>query len=135
MTTSAACACVRPFVHRPIEVVGNLRNLAGSNQGADRDQTVIARREVQTQPRSRNKTSVVYWTIPEPPSRTVVQRAPRVALRLPRRAGEEEVKPLPRRTWMTEATSGAFRSSRFRWLVEMPCRRLRSQKMSLPSGK
>ena len=29
-------------VHRAIEVVGNLRNLAGSNQGADSDETPIS---------------------------------------------------------------------------------------------
>ena len=38
------------FVHRPIEVVGNLRNLAGSNQRADRDQAPIPGRKVRTQP-------------------------------------------------------------------------------------
>jgi len=37
-------------VHRPIEVVGNLRDLAGSNQGADSDETPISRRKVRTQP-------------------------------------------------------------------------------------
>ncbi len=37
-------------VHRPIEVVGDLRNLAGSNQGADSDETPISRRKVRAQP-------------------------------------------------------------------------------------
>jgi hypothetical protein len=37
-------------IHCPVEVVGNLRDLAGSNQGADRDQTAIPRRKVRTQP-------------------------------------------------------------------------------------
>jgi len=36
--------------HRPIEVVGNLRDLAVSNKGADRDETSIARCKVRTQP-------------------------------------------------------------------------------------
>ena len=37
-------------VHRPVEVAGQLRHLAGSDQGADGDQTPVARREVRTQP-------------------------------------------------------------------------------------
>jgi len=38
------------IVHRPIEVVGNLRNLAGSKQGADSDETPISRHKVRTHP-------------------------------------------------------------------------------------
>ena len=37
-------------VHRPIEVVRNLRDLAVSNQRADSDQTPISGRKVRTQP-------------------------------------------------------------------------------------
>jgi len=37
-------------VHRPIEVIGNLRDLAGSNQGADRHEAPITGRKVRTQP-------------------------------------------------------------------------------------
>src|SRR6266851_2916166 len=38
-------------IHRPVEVVGNLRHLAGSNQGADGDQAAVPGREVGTQPK------------------------------------------------------------------------------------
>ena len=37
-------------VHGPIEVVGKLRDLAGSDQGTDRDETAISWRKVRTQP-------------------------------------------------------------------------------------
>src|SRR5258708_17399705 len=37
-------------VHRPAEMVGNLGDLAGSDQGTDRRQAAIARRQVRTQP-------------------------------------------------------------------------------------
>src|SRR5258708_33518586 len=37
-------------IHRPAEMVGNLGDLAGSDQGTDRHQAAIARRQVRTQP-------------------------------------------------------------------------------------
>jgi len=37
-------------IHRPVEVVRDLRNLAGSNQRANRDQAPIPGRKVRTQP-------------------------------------------------------------------------------------
>src|SRR2546427_10560807 len=37
-------------IHRPVEVVGNLRNLTRSYQRADSDQAAIPRRKVWTQP-------------------------------------------------------------------------------------
>jgi len=39
-----------PVIHRPVEMVGNLRDLAGSDQRADGDQAAIAGRQVGTQP-------------------------------------------------------------------------------------
>lgn len=38
-------------IHRPVEVVRNLRDLTGSNQCADRDQAPVARRKVRTEPK------------------------------------------------------------------------------------
>jgi hypothetical protein len=36
--------------HRPIEMIGNLSDLAGRDERADRDEAPVARREVGTQP-------------------------------------------------------------------------------------
>ena len=43
------CLC-QVVVHRPIEMVRNLRNLAVSNQRADSHEAPISRRKVRTQP-------------------------------------------------------------------------------------
>ena len=37
-------------IHRPVEVIGNLRNLTGSDQRADGDEAALARRELRAQP-------------------------------------------------------------------------------------
>src|SRR6266851_3122241 len=51
-------------VHRAVEVVRNLRDLAVSNKCADRDETSIARCRSGRSHKSRNRTSVVYCTTP-----------------------------------------------------------------------
>ena len=38
------------IIHCPVEVVGNLRDLTGRNERADRDQTSVARRKVWPEP-------------------------------------------------------------------------------------
>lgn len=48
MTVSTACVC-QAIVHRSLEVVRDLRNLARSNQSAHRHQAPISRRKVRTQ--------------------------------------------------------------------------------------
>ena len=40
----------KAVIHRPVEMVGNLRDLTGRDERADRDQAPIARRKVRTQP-------------------------------------------------------------------------------------
>ena len=40
----------QPVIHRPVQMVGNLRNLTGRDEGADRDEAAVARCEPRPQP-------------------------------------------------------------------------------------
>ena len=77
----------QPVIHRPVEMLGKLRDLAGRDQGADGDQTAIPGRKVGRSHSSRNRTSVVYCTTPrENGAELLLRRALRAASSPPRPA-------------------------------------------------
>jgi hypothetical protein len=47
-------------IHRPVDVIGHLRDLSGRNQRADRDQAALARREVRSEPEFTNRNRRKY---------------------------------------------------------------------------
>jgi len=85
------CLC-QAVVHSAIEVVPDLRNLAGSNQSADSNETPISGRKSGRSHRSRNKTSVVYCTMPGATLPTAVPQQLNVLPRRPSQAEEAQAK-------------------------------------------